>query len=220
MFSIKESIKYGWEKVIGNFWKIVSLALISYIPSLVSSFISNSMEGSGSLPSFIPVFLISVGLSILGVILTIGLMKIFLRMYDGEDPKIEEIFSYYKLFWNYISVSILYGLIVLGGLILLIVPGIIWAIKYSFAPLIVVDTGVGPRAALRESANLTKNLKSRLLGFGIVCVVVALLGYLVFMVGALVSVPVVSFAWIYVYRKLSREKAGISTNPVPAPVAQ
>ena len=63
-----------------------------------------------------------------------------------------------------IGVSILVGLTVLGGFILLIVPGIIWALATSVAtPLFVSQPGVGVSGAVSKSFELTRGHRWELL---------------------------------------------------------
>ncbi|MEA3324508.1 MAG: hypothetical protein U9Q37_05135 [Euryarchaeota archaeon] len=54
---------------------------------------------------------------------------------------------------------ILYGFIVVGGLILLTIPGIIWAIKFQFFDYLIVDKGLGPIDALEKSSEITRGVK-------------------------------------------------------------
>lgn len=211
MFSIKESLKFGWEKIDKNFWKLVGLAFITCLPSIISQMFTYKIEKADSLLLPILFFIFSIVLSIISIIIGIGFIKMLLRIYNGENPPLKEIFSAYGVFWKYIGASILYSLIIVGGLILLIVPGIIWAIKYSFTPLLVIDRKIGPIEALKESGRITNGSKWKLLGFMIVSGLVVLLGYLVFLVGALVAIPLVTLAWIWVYKKLSNsENAPVS----------
>ena len=48
-----------------------------------------------------------------------------LRLSDKENAGYADLFSCFPLFFKYLIGSILYGLIVIGGLLLLIIPGII-----------------------------------------------------------------------------------------------
>jgi len=152
---------------------------------------------------------ISIFFIIISIIVRIGYTKIFLRVSDGESPKILEIFNEYKLFWKYIWISILHGLVIIGGLLLLIIPGIFWAIRFSFASIILIDTTLGPVASMKESYAITKGNFWKLLLFWIVIGLINLIGLMLFMVGLLISIPVSTIATIYIYRKLSRSKAGI-----------
>jgi|SRR3989344_1290146 len=201
MFSIKEAVRVGWGKMKNNFWKVVGLMLVIFLPSLVLQIVSYAGESSESLVAFV-FFVLFVAIYVLTLIIQIGGTKVFIRIFDGENPSLKEAFSAYGIFWKYIGTSILYALIVLGGLILLIVPGLIWAIKYSFAPFLVIDKGLSPKAALKESGAMTQGTRWRLVGFAIVVGLVNLLGYLALGIGVLVTGPVTILAYIHVYRKL------------------
>ena len=59
-------------------------------------------------------------------------------------------------FWRMLGLEVLIGLIVVGGLILLIVPGIIFLRRYFLAPYFMVDQDLGIRESLRKSSTATK----------------------------------------------------------------
>ena len=58
--------------------------------------------------------------------------------------------------WASIWTSVLLGLVVLAGFILLIVPGIIWCIGYSFTIEAVALRGLAGQEALKYSKNLVR----------------------------------------------------------------
>ena len=216
MFSIKEAVKYGWQKIKEHFWKLVGASACLMAIGLVSNVFSGAMEKNTSSGVGVALFIGIVAAIILSVMIRIGYTKFTLSMYDGQVLPIKSVFNAYGVFWRYIWVCILQGLIMIGGFILLIVPGIIWAIKYSFAPTIVIDTGVSASQALKESANITDGSKWKLLGFYIVLGLLNLLGYIVIGIGILVSLPLTSLAYVNVYRTLSQKKAAVAA-PAPAP---
>lgn len=200
MFSIKQSIEYGWEKFRAN----LQLSLLSTLLMVAVGYTGDRMHWS-----------ISLIFAITSMIISIGYTKIFLRMTDGESPKFAEIFEEYRLFWKYLITNILQGLAILGGFILLIIPGIIFALQYSFAPLILIDTKADPIASMKESAAITKGKKWQLLGFYLVLAVLNMAGFLALVIGLFVSIPISMFAHIYVYRALSKAKAGITVTTSP-----
>jgi uncharacterized membrane protein len=157
-------------------------------------------------------------LMIVSIITRIGYNKIFLRISNNETPKFTDVFQEYKLFWKYLGVSILHGLVIIGGLILLIIPGIIWAVRFSFAPLILVDTSMGPIASMKESYAITRDNFWPLLLFWLAIGILNIFGFIIFGVGLLVSVPISTFATIYVYRALTKMKAGVVVTASPQTV--
>lgn len=61
---------------------------------------------------------------------------------------------------NYLTIVLSYLLvaaIVIMGFILLIVPGIIFAIRLAFVPYLVMDKGLEPVAAVEKSWNMTRD---------------------------------------------------------------
>lgn len=70
-----------------------------------------------------------------------------------------------------IAVSILVGLMVMGGMILLIVPGIIWALASCVAvPAYVSERGIGITGAISRSFELTRNNRWMLFAIFIVAI--------------------------------------------------
>ena len=199
MFSISESVKYGWAMMKEN----MHLSVLSTLLMLAVGAVSGG--GKGLFKS-----LFGILAAILLIVIRIGYSKIFLRITDNDKPKFSDIFRSYPLFWKYLGISILFPVIVFVGLLLLILPGILWAVRFSFAPLILVDTNMGIIASMKESWAITEGNFWSLLLFWIVVGVLNFLGFLALGIGLLVSVPVTTFSSIFVYRALSRGRAGIT----------
>jgi hypothetical protein len=203
MFSISESISYGWQKMKENMkYSLLSTLLLGVIAAI---------SGMENILGFVFV--------IVGLFVRIGYTKVYLRMNEGEKLEIgnifKDIFKEYALFWKYLGVSILHGLVIMGGLILLIIPGIFWAVRFAFSPIILIDTKGGVIASMKESYAITKGSFWSLLGFWIVVIIINIVGFFLLGVGMLFSFPISTFAAIHVYRKLSAAKAAVTT-PTPA----
>lgn len=212
MFSIKETLKYGWQKSKENMELVFFATLLTLAVGMFTEVIDVGGQSQGvrfSLLGFLAL--------IFSLIIRIGYNKIFLRICDGEKPKFAEIFKEYRMFWRYLGVSILTPLAVLGGLVLLVVPGIIWAVRFSFAVIILIDLDTRPIKAMKESYAITKGHFWKLLGFWVVLALFNVLGLIAMGIGLLITLPVSTFAMIYVYRLLSKAQAGISSEPLPSP---
>jgi hypothetical protein len=79
------------------------------------------------------------------------------RSLNGGKPNIKESFlAGFRGFLPVLWVSILRGLIIIGGLLLFVVPGIIWSIRYSLAVQAAVIEGKRGMDALHRSKDLTR----------------------------------------------------------------
>lgn len=197
IFSKTEAILFGLKTLKKNFRFFLGimliLGLVSVLPEIGKVLIKEKKL-------FIDVF--SAVISLFGIILEMGLIKISLKLYDQEKPKFSDLFSQYPLFFKMLFGSIFYGLIIILGLILLIIPGIIFAVKFYLFEYFIVDKGLGPIEALKRSWRVTGGATGNLFLFLLLVTAINLLGVLVFSIGLLITVPITALATVFVYRKL------------------
>jgi len=203
-FNFSDVLGYGWRVMKANLWFFVGVGFVFVIISNLTTIIDVLLPHY-NLPR--PAFATAkVTTTIVGwvinIILAIGLIKIALSFCDEQKPKIGTLFNAWGCFWRYVGVAILYGLIILGGFILLIIPGIIWAVKFSLCFYFVIDKSLGPIQALKASSRTTMGVKWDLFGFGILCSLINFLGILCLIVGAFATYPTVLIANALVYRQL------------------
>ena len=198
-FSKKEALQFGWNTMKANVGFFIGLLLIvwaiSVIPGVLNSFITNVALA----------LIIALIFRLVQWFLEIGLIKISLAFADGQKSVLPDLFSGKDLYLKYVGGTILYGLIVFGGILLLIVPGIIWSIQFFFYSYLIVEKGLGPVEALKASSAMTKGHKWELFLFGLVTLGVNLLGALCLLVGLFATVPTTLVALASVYRKLSNQ---------------
>jgi len=200
-FSIKEAFSFGWKNTTGRFWFFVGIVLIIFGVSVLPGIVFGQLAKLLDLPllSFVGT---SIG-QIFSLIVGLGFLRVILNIYDGREVKTGQLFSEYRLFFKYLVGTILYGLIILIGLMLFIIPGIIWAIKFQFFAYVLVDKGSGPVSALKESASITRGVKWHLFIFDILVVFINMLGFAFFFVGLFtITIPLTAFATVFIYRKL------------------
>lgn len=192
-----------------NFWFFVGLGIIIglaiIIPGMINGLIAKKAPVSN--------FLIQIIGTILQIIIGMGAIKIALNFCDNQKSRYRDLFGQYKLFFKYIFASILYGLIVAAGLILLIAPGIIWSVKFGLFQYFIIDKKTGPIDALKKSAIITKGAKWNLFLFRLLLVLINLLGFFALLIGFFVTAPVTMVASAFVYRKLS-----LLSQPASAPI--
>lgn len=204
-FSKSEAISYGWKTTLKNFKFFFVLLLIILAVNLVPAILSAILDPNQTGGTF-ATFIVSIIGWILQLAVSLGAIAIALKIHDKKKVEHKNVFDYFRLVIPYFFGSIVYGLVVIGGLILLIIPGIIWSIKFRYFPYFMVDRGLGPIDAMKKSAKITKGNKWNLFFFGIILGFINLLGFLALVVGLLITIPLSMMAEVYVFRKLSHNK--------------
>lgn len=194
-FSRNQALSFGWSKMKEN--------LSLFIVLCVSSFFIGTIQGSLRQAHGFGAWFALQGLQLLHALLTLSWLKAALLLHDGEEVmEFAELLPSTQLFLSYLLTAVLYVVMVAAGLLLLIVPGFLIAVRYGFFGFLLVDKKLDPIAALRRSAELTRGLSAELLGFGLLLLGVNLLGALALGVGLLVTLPTSAIAAAYVYRRL------------------
>jgi hypothetical protein len=93
-------------------------------------------------------------------------------------------------------------IIVLGGLILLIVPGIIFGIQLFLMKYIALKEDILPVAALRKSLALTKGHRLKIFECLFFAIILNIAGALCLIVGLFVTVPMTLIAFALIYTRL------------------
>ncbi len=214
-FTIGEVVRYGWDTTMKNLGFLIAVMVVSFAITGIPNAIAQGLTKDHALLAA-PFSLVA---AVLQIIIEIGLIKIALKIHDGQKPEFGDLFSGINQFFRFLLGSILVGLIVLGGLILLIVPGIIWALKYQFILYFIVDKQCGVMEALHKSGEITQGKKWDLFLLALALLGVNLLGMCACFVGLLISIPVTFMALVYVYRKLGGELAAAAGPVMEIPPA-
>lgn len=199
-FSIEEAIRFGWNRMKDNLGFFIVYLIILFSVEFFFSGFAGLFEDSLPLLSFV----FNVGSWIVSIISALFAVKIGLRLYDKNKTGPYDFLSFSSsLFFKFLLGYVLYTILIIVGFILLIVPGIYLAVKYQFIPYLIIDKGMDPIEAFKESGKMTDGSKWDLLLFLIVLGMIVIIGFLAFIVGSFVAIPVVMVAEAYVYKKLS-----------------
>jgi uncharacterized membrane protein len=197
-FSKGEAIRFGWNTMKNNLGFFIGLLIVAGLITIIPAFLQLVTQGDAPGLSFI----LSIVSGVLQLIIEMGMIKIALKFADNTKAELGDLFSCLPLFFKYLGSSILYGLITLGGFILLIIPGIIWGIKFYFFGYFIVDQGAGPIEALKRSSSITMGTKWDLFLFGLLIIGINILGLLALVIGLFATIPTSMVAIAFVYRKL------------------
>lgn len=200
-FSIEAALRFGWERTKKYFLTLIVIGIAVFIISAIPSMIAGWARHNG----LVALLGQLVGM-VLQILVSIAVTKAVLLIHDDRKPTVDAVIPSGEVVVNYIIGSLIYGAIVVAGFILLIVPGIIWGIKYKMYSYLIIDKGMGAMDAIKKSGEITMGNKWYLFLFGIVSAIVCILGALALGIGLLVAIPVVTIAHAYIYRILLHAK--------------
>lgn len=205
-------VRFGWETFKKRPWFFIGVNLFLIIISEVSSQIAST----ATTPEwdFTGVALFLVDFLVVQVLVFMGTTAFFLKAHDNaEKTTLGDTWAPQE-YWKFLGAYLLTVILVVGGLILLVVPGIILGMVLYFTLFPVIDRGLGPLQALSESARITKGHRWQLFLFSLAFLGLNILGLLALVVGLLVTIPVSWLAMAHVYRTLEHSASEIA--PVPA----
>ena len=234
---MSEVLSEAWEKykknlgiLIGAYFIIWILTSLSQLPlNIVSNFgnlFINDDSSAGAMLGFLVVlmvvFVIFYPISLaVSTWLGIGERNIQLAATDDKQVDFADLFKTKGLFWRYLGATLLVWLIVFGGTLLFIIPGIYFAIRFMFVNNAIVDKRISVSESLSYSSKLTLKNKWYLIGWGLLMFGINLLGMMALLIGLIFTIPFTLFASIVLYRRLTNnvDRQGQSTEqkqPTPS----
>lgn len=211
-FLKKEAIGFGWETAKANIGFFVLFLLVIWLAQAVFNVPSGYYWGKYYVWS--PIF--SLLSWVVGVFVGLAVIRVTLRFNRGETAELEDLWMGYPKFLEFLVGSILYGLLVFAGILLLIIPGIYWAVRYQFYGYCIVDRDVGPVEAMKMSGRITRGSWWNLFWLGILQALVVLLGALACLVGLFWAMPTAMVAHAYAYMKLAAYEPPAAQIPATA----
>lgn len=208
-FGKVDLLKEAWELVKKNvnlFAMLIGVYAVYYIVQI--PFKSAPRYDAYGYVSYNPASgLVSLLFSALGLVLELGAINLILHLVDGKKADIKDLYTYPNLLMKVLKMfvgSILAGIAVVGGLILLVVPGIYVAVRLQFFMYYLVDKDLGIIDALKASWNVTKGGLVNLFLFDVLLVLINFVGALLFGLGLLITVPLSCTAMTLLYRKVQK----------------
>lgn len=199
--AVGESIRFGWETFKKRPWLFIGAVVIVVVLSgLLSALTPDGSSGVSGL-------VLGLAVVALNMLIEMGLVSFALKAHGNVESVSLNDLWHPQNFWQYIVVKILTGIIVIVGLILIIVPGIIAALALIFSTYLIIDRGMGPIEAMKESVRLTKGHRWQLFLLALSLVLLNILGAIALLVGLVVTVPVSLLAVAHAYRTLAPARA-------------
>lgn len=155
--------------------------------------------------------LLSIFIQLMQWVVDLGVLVVFLKLVDNRETGVSDLFNNWDKVFAYVIATIIYSLAVVIGLLLLVLPGIYFAIRLQFYAYLIFDKGLNPFEALSESYNLTKGYVFDLFLLGIIQIVASIFGLLALIIGLIPVIGYFNVLRSMVYRSLVEED-----GPIPA----
>lgn len=156
-----ELVVDSWDLYRKNWRKFLPFMVLLFLPTLILSALGtitlylSVYLPSSSLASNIVILIVFAASLVFAIWVTIALARTMYACLLAQPTEWRETFSSSNnLIWPMIFTTFLVGLIVLGGTLLFIIPGIIFAVWYSFTSYAVIFEGAKGLNALRASKSL------------------------------------------------------------------
>lgn len=206
--SVGDCLRFGWETFKKRPWILIGAFLLAMIIAAIPGMFGPQPEigpDGKIVPQPLTTFDVVVSLIslVVSIFVGLGLTTFSLRAHDNvEGVQIADLWNPAP-FWRFLFAHILTVVAIALGFLALIVPGVIIALGLAFVPYLVIERGLWPIEAMKESWRITKGHKWQLLLLFLALLLVNLLGILALFVGIFVSVPITMLAFAHAYRTLA-----------------
>ncbi len=198
-FSNLEAIKTGLEKTKRDLFIAAAITAVALIYWTVPFYIARSILGISEAFGTILVLIFLV----LSFLIFMGYIKTVIDIYDGNSVDLKDLFMHYKKLPDFIIGFLFYFVIVSLTSVLLVIPGIFFAVRLSFVFFFILQGDSSALESLKKSWKITGGEFFSLLIFYLLLVGINILGASIFFVGLAFSLPVSLIAVVYAYRELS-----------------
>jgi uncharacterized membrane protein len=132
-----------------------------------------------------------------------GVSYAYLKAARNEPLDVRDMFEAFYNYWNAVLASLLVGVIVGIGFVLLIVPGIIFACKLAFTPYLVVDRQMNVIDAVEESWRMTRGHAWKVFLVGLLAIPIGIAGLMFCGVGIIIAIMWNKLAFASLYHAVS-----------------
>lgn len=200
-------ILIGVQMLIGIVIQLVGTIILASVGIAVGATASQQADTAPAAAPILMIVTAGVGLLViylitqaLSIYLQLGLIRFGLNLVDGAQVEVGQVFGEGRKLLRAFGATILYGIAVMIGMILLIIPGIFIAMRCSQYMTAIVDRNMGIMESLSYSYQITRNNFWRLIGLSILGALVAVSGILLCGVGMIFTAPVAMLSWMVAYR--------------------
>jgi hypothetical protein len=206
-WEIGEVVSLGWERFQAN-WPVLILSLAVMILAVAIDDVPRFLVWCGAVrPDSPPHVAIQVASRLVALVvdafLQVGFLRIVLDAARERPVRCATLFSGGSRMWPMLWMNLLVGLALVGGFLLLIVPGVIIWLGTQLAPYYIVDANLGAVEAIKESWAATTGQRGHLFLLALAGAGLFLLGLLLLGVGLAATLPTFAVAQAIVFTRMS-----------------
>lgn len=196
-FIISDAFKYAWDVFKSDALFFISLFFI-YIG--ISALLGFLIEPDGGWSSLV-IAVLNIAISI---IMQVGVVKIALNYTYNIQSNIGDLFAHAFYAPRVFLASLLYGFLVFIGILLLIVPGIYIAIRWSQFQYFIIDKDMSILESFRFSSIVTQDAKIDIFIYFLLLIGLSILSVFTAFLGLIILIPITWLTSAFIYRELVR----------------
>lgn len=206
-------IQTGWTLTKAHFWKLVLFGLAYIGLAILLSVVTTVILGAtgmasgaqqGEIGSSLGQLAVNLVQQVVSIFLGIGAAMFGLGIVRRTNPSIGTLFAGGPHLVPVLLATLVYVVAVFLGLFLLVIPGIILAIRLGQFQMVIIDRNLGPIDALKASWAMTRGNFWNMVLLGLAGLGIVILGLLALGVGLLWAYPTVLLAGAAAYVCMSQ----------------
>lgn len=222
-WSVGNALNYGWAKFQANMSQIiiagvilvVGIAILEVLGIIIRNILVSPAEchfndngnlvcsdGTGFFVSLLASAIMGFLFFLVAQIIGAGIIRGSLDITEGRPFTTATVFKTDKI-GPVVITSLITTVIVSVGFLLCYLPGIVAAFFLQFSLYFLMDKDLAPMDAIKASFNLVKDNIGNVIIWYIVGGLVALVGFVLCLVGAIFTIPIVLIGTAYTYKKLT-----------------
>ena len=151
--------------------------------------------------------------NVLSILLSLGMVRIGLNLVSGKQVSVGQLFGEGRKLLPAIGASILFGVMLVIGFLLLIIPGVYLLLRYGQFMNAIVDKDLGVMDSLRYSSSITTNNRLNLFLLALLSFAIVIAGLLALVVGLIFAYPVVWLSWMVAFRWMQYGSRAVEDHP-------
>ena len=199
---VGSSYSNGWRGLKKYFLELLLITVIGIVIGVPLGLFRFDVETAGAGAAVLGIFGFAYSLLLVQPV-DYGVSFASLKAARGDKLEIKDMFEAFKNYINVVLANILAGAIIIIGLVLLIVPGIIFACKLAFVPYLVIDRKMGAVEAVKESWRMTGGYAWKVFLIGLLAIPISIAGLICFGVGIIFAIIWIRLAFASLYHAVS-----------------